>query len=71
MWQHAFPGVVVVAESFVEAVPYLTRNYRGRNQLGVRMGLAGPGVDSMILEYGDVGDAVIDAQCVVAILIDT
>jgi hypothetical protein len=53
--------VVVVAQRFVQAMPHLAGNDGSRDELGVRMLQAGPGIGAVILENGDVVDALICA----------
>lgn len=45
-----------MAQRMLKALADLERDYRGRNELRMRMLQAGSGIEAMILEDGDVGD---------------
>jgi hypothetical protein len=59
MAEHAFSGVIEMPKSLVPAMTYLARNYRRRDNLGVRVLQAGASIRAMVLEAGYVVDALV------------
>ncbi len=70
MAEHALSGIVIMAPGLVQPMPYLAWDHRGCDELGMGMLQTGTGIDAVVLEDGDVIDAGIDTQRVIAFLID-
>ena len=68
--EHALAKVVKVSYRLLKALTHLERGHGRRDHLGVRVFQAGASVDSMILEDRNVRDARIEAEFIVASLID-
>src|SRR3984885_10614273 len=71
MTEHAFANIVIVAQRLVQSVANLARNHRSRDQLRMRMLQAGAGIEPVVLEDRDVVHAMVQAQRVVPLLINT
>ena len=68
--EHALAKVVKVSQSLLKALAHLERGHGRRDHLGVRVFQAGAGVDPVILEDRNVRDARVEAEFIVASLID-
>src|ERR1700728_172547 len=68
---HALSFVVVVEQGLVQPMPDLAWDHRGCDQLGMRMLLTSAGIGPVVLENCDVVNAVVHAQEVVALPVDT
>ena len=69
MAEHAFSRIIEMAQSFVQAMTHLAWDYWRGDQLGVRMLQASPGIRTVILEDGNVVDALVAAERIVPLLL--
>ena len=68
--EHAAAEIVEVLHRLLKALPHLVRDNRGGNHLRVGMLPAGSSIGSVILEDSDLRDARIEAELVIARLIN-
>lgn len=68
--KHALTVFTIVIQGLLETLPHRMGDDWSGDHLGVGLLQAGAGVGTVVVENSDVGNAMIEAQCIVARLVD-